>query len=600
MRKPLLLFVLLALSFSAKPIFSQAQITGVTLSVYDAILPNTCLLPAKDSVLVFGYTSGTSTTADTVTLNLNFDDGFDTIVKIGLSAGTSVSFYSNVIHTITMPGTYSTYVTAIATGGSTASATSPAAYVLSDSCSTTQGMMYFDLNGNCVRDPGEPGMMYMPILIVNTVSGDTTFAGWTDDTGHYSITLLPGSYELLTNNEPVEGNIVPTCPSSGATSFSVFTSGTYTYNFAYQCGTPTSFDMRASLAYTSLVAGHDADMWIDCSDWFWFSRFNCTSLTSTVTLTMDPRISYVSFISAWGPGPSSVSGSTLTWNLSTLDDMYGLWAEIHVHCSSTLTIGDTLCNTLYASPTSLTDPDLANNTVHACTPAGAAYDPNGKAVSPLGIGSAGYIPNNTPLSYVIHFQNTGTAAAESITVVDTLNSNLDMKTLHVVNASAPVNIYSSGNIVKFRFNNINLPDSSVSPNGSIGAIEFDVMPKSGLAPGTLIPNRAGIYFDYNPVVMTNTTLNTIELTTGAAQLATKAMNVSVYPNPADDHIVVITNDHSDFTVSMIDLLGRTIETGSSANGTAKINTKSVTEGLYLLKVNDLKGNDLTTKVEVSH
>ncbi len=78
------------------------------------------------------------------------------------------------------------------------------------------------------------------------------------------------------------------------------------------------------------------------------------------------------------------------------------------------------------------------------------------------------------------------------------------------------------------------------------------------------------------------------------------MNVSVFPNPADDHIVVITNDHSDFTFSMIDLLGRTIESGSSANGTAKLNTKGVTEGLYLLKVNDLKGNEITTKVEVSH
>jgi hypothetical protein len=423
--------------------------------------------------------------------------------------------------------------------------------------------------------------------------------GYTDYTGHYAFTLMPGSYVVLSNYEGLGGDIAPTCPSTGSASITV-TSGPIVQNFAYQCASPTTMDMSVAMAYTSMTAGHDAWMWLTAGDWFWFSHLTCSSLSATVTLTLDPRVHYVAYDPTYGPAPTSVSGSTITWNITTLTDLYGLWAHIRVHCDPTLTISDTVCNTLHVTPTALTDPNLANNTINACTPVGASYDPNGKSVSPQGTGTQGYIPNNTPLTYNIHFQNTGTAAATKVTLLDTISSNLDMRSLHVLKSSAPVNIHVAGNVVEFRFNNINLPDSSTDPIGSNGSIEYGISPKTSLAPGTQIRNRAGIYFDYNPVVLTNSTLNTVQTTTGVQHLTGNNISASIYPNPANNLLTIREDNQAAFTVALVDLLGRTITTIQSNNGIAQINTASVTNGVYFISITNNDGNNLTSKVMVQH
>ncbi|MBI4647011.1 MAG: T9SS type A sorting domain-containing protein [Bacteroidia bacterium] len=52
-----------------------------------------------------------------------------------------------------------------------------------------------------------------------------------------------------------------------------------------------------------------------------------------------------------------------------------------------------------------------------------------------------------------------------------------------------------------------LPDSASDPEGSKGQIIFAVKANSNTPDGTIVFNRAGIYFDYNEVVFTNTTHN---------------------------------------------------------------------------------------------
>jgi uncharacterized repeat protein (TIGR01451 family) len=394
---------------------------------------------------------------------------------------------------------------------------------------------------------------------------------------------MPGSYVLLTDYVNMGNNIAPTCPSSGSLTLSTYFGGTITQNFAYQCATPTSLDMSVSLASTAFTAGHDAWMWIGAGDWFWFSHFDCTPLSATVTLTLDSRLSYVTYAPIWGPGPSSVSGSTITWNISTVGDLYGLSSQILVHAPSTLLLTDTLCNTLHVTPTSLTDPDLTNNTIYDCRPVGVSYDPNGKSVSPAGFGPQGYIHNGTPLTYLIHFQNTGTAAASNITVVDTLDNNLDLKTLHVLHSSSPVLVYEDGNKVKFKFNNINLPDATADPEGSTGAIAYEIKPKNSLAPGTQIRNRAGIYFDYNPVVMTNGTLNTIEATTGV-QVAPTMPAATIYPNPATEEFTIHAPGNVYSTYTVTNMLGETLLAGDIGGARTGVNAHSLPAGIYTVRL----------------
>ncbi|UOQ53567.1 DUF7619 domain-containing protein [Hymenobacter cellulosivorans] len=145
-----------------------------------------------------------------------------------------------------------------------------------------------------------------------------------------------------------------------------------------------------------------------------------------------------------------------------------------------------------------------------CLPIVDSFDPNDKQVVPAGLTSQHYTPTNTPLRYQVRFQNTGTDAAYRVVVVDTLSAQLDVSTLQVGAASHPFRLKVSGMgrpVLTFTFDPILLPDSVSDEPGSHGFVQFTVRPKAGLPDKTEVANHADIYFDYNPAVRTNMTLN---------------------------------------------------------------------------------------------
>jgi uncharacterized repeat protein (TIGR01451 family) len=142
-----------------------------------------------------------------------------------------------------------------------------------------------------------------------------------------------------------------------------------------------------------------------------------------------------------------------------------------------------------------------------------SFDPNDKQVSPLGFTENHYVKPNTELEYLIRFQNTGTAEAVNISVVDTLSTDLDMETFHLMSTSHPSELQieniAGKQVLKWHFKNINLPDSTHNEPQSHGYIKFKIKHKTGIAEGTIIQNFADIYFDFNEPVRTNTTVSNI-------------------------------------------------------------------------------------------
>ena len=55
-----------------------------------------------------------------------------------------------------------------------------------------------------------------------------------------------------------------------------------------------------------------------------------------------------------------------------------------------------------------------------------SHDPNDKQVSPRGCGPAGLIHRDQPLTYLIQFQNLGTAPAQRVIIRDLLDDGLDL------------------------------------------------------------------------------------------------------------------------------------------------------------------------------
>ena len=119
-------------------------------------------------------------------------------------------------------------------------------------------------------------------------------------------------------------------------------------------------------------------------------------------------------------------------------------------------------------------------------------------------------PSTSMLDYLIRFQNTGNDTAFTVVVRDTMDTQLNLSTLTIIGNSHPVQYSVTGqNHVAFTFPNILLVDSNTNEPLSHGYIAYRIALDSGLTTPATIENAAGIYFDFNAVVATNTVSTTL-------------------------------------------------------------------------------------------
>ncbi len=171
-----------------------------------------------------------------------------------------------------------------------------------------------------------------------------------------------------------------------------------------------------------------------------------------------------------------------------------------------------------------------------CRQSIGSWDPNDKTGFPAGVGTEHFISPTTELDYLIRFQNTGTDTAFNVTIRDTLSQNLDPLSLRPGTASHDFSFNMLGNgVAVFSFKNINLPDSTTHEAASHGFVQFRASPKKDLPPGTLLPNRAAIFFDFNAPVLTNETQHrigqTVILFLHDDNENESGQSLRVFPNP---------------------------------------------------------------------
>jgi uncharacterized repeat protein (TIGR01451 family) len=228
---------------------------------------------------------------------------------------------------------------------------------------------------------------------------------------------------------------------------------------------------------------------------------------------------------------------------------------------------------------------------NTCEPIYDAYDPNQKSVSPTGAGPNHFIDTNVVLEYTIDFQNTGTASAYTVVVTDTLAPYLDINTARMEISSNPCQMQLSGsNLLTFTFNHINLPDSSVSPLLSSGFVKFRVNQKPGNANGTVINNKAGIYFDYNAPVVTNTAtvrIGQMYVTGIQSVYADKPLQISASPNPflTSTVIKVDGENFTDLALDIYDINGQLVKHMDAKNTNSfTVDRNALNNGDYIFKI----------------
>ena len=479
---------------------------------------------------------------------------------------------ANIAHWYSTVGTYLIKQVLYNAGVAIDSVMFPYAYF---HCRSLQVKFYYDADSNCVYGGGDV-LNFFP-LTVEVDSNGVALDTFSATSGlYYKANGGPGtvySFKILS----VVPGLMVSCPMTGIL-YDTIQSSVSTYPIRY-------FGLRYIPGSGAFDLAVNTVIWITGVHDEWgdiYVRNNLGPLmNATVTLNFSTKYGFYDAT----PMPATTTGNTVTWNLSGLypgsaikDIYYELWQN-----SVPLTAGDTVHSTITVTPT-IGDVNPYNNYCVILDTVKAGCDPNEMSVSPAGCIAVDTV---TQLEYTINFVNTGNDTAFNIYVMDTLSPNVNPHSLKIVMASAAMNIEmindGVNNIVKFDLPNINLLDSSHHSQCS-GAVIFDINTKQGLADGATIFNHAGIFFDYNPVVMTDIVENIMGcpsplIISNNLPISNK---VFVFPNPVTDELTITMDQGAYTSFTITNSIGQQMIQQLLSFVQTKVNVKMLPAGLYYI------------------
>jgi uncharacterized repeat protein (TIGR01451 family) len=512
---------------------------------------------------MMSYQYNINQAANNLSVKTFFGDGQDTTVYLGATQD-----HQHYYHNYASLGTYSTK-TLLFNSGIAIDSFSDIVDVL---CEYVVLSSYMDNDNDCNRQ-------YPDTWTSGTTKIEVDSAGTIIDTVSFEARLeyktTPNTIYHFREITPPTGR-TNTCPSNNIITITTPPIGFAGYaDFGHRCNSTSSqFDLSVDLfgmfrpvstSRIQIMASNNA----------------CGTKNATITLNLSPKYKY----NTATPTPASVSGQVITWNIDLADfDKYYLLVTLDT--ATLVNLGDTVCNSVTITPTS-GDVDITNNAATTCSEVVAAWDPNDKIVFP-----SGDIAPGTQLTYTINFENMGGDTAFNIHVLDTLSDHVDPASLQVISSSHTmmkryVDNNLSKTIVKFEFPDIHLADSN-SKQYNKGFVKYSIRTKTGLPYGTEIKNRAGIYFDINPVVLTEYAYNRIPWPASIGE-AYVANGLTVYPNPVTDILTIKDKDRNYLKFRLLNYVGYVITAKQLDGSITQIDLKKLQPGIYYLQVIGEKG-----------
>jgi uncharacterized repeat protein (TIGR01451 family) len=448
-------------------------------------------------------------------------------------------------------------------------------------CTTIPLKLFYDENMNCIKDVGETNPA-IPVLIeidsngvaIDTISVISSFyytaIGLYGDI--YTFKALPNSvYQIV-------------CPVNGIVSYTI---SNINYapdvNVGVSCNN-SAFDLAEHLVIPT------TGTWDQIGN-IYIQNATCLSSNATVTVNFSPKYASQNQWNAQ-PTPTSHTPTSITWDIANLNAIYTNPNPMHLQYQvwytpslGQLVIGDTVNSYAEIDPIA-GDINTGNNSTSTTDTVRGGCDPNEMWVAPTG-----HIYAGTQLKYTINFENTGNDTTYNVYVMDTLSDNVNARSVRLVAASNAMNVSyltaNGHNIVRFDFPNINLLDSSHHGQCD-GMVIFNVNTKEGLPDGTTIFNHAGVFFDNNPVVITDTVENIIGQPEKVNNIT--ANTISIYPNPASTTLTINTGNTQYTTYTITNSLGQMITEQPLTTKMAKADISSLAAGIYYIT---LKGDNGT-------
>ncbi len=346
---------------------------------------------------------------------------------------------------------------------------------------TVLGRAFIDSNKNSIKDLNE---QWANNFEVNLTCNNKTYKTYTDANGYYNVSARDtGVFKVYVS----AANWYVAKPDTLKGIFRQFDTTAHLNTFFAIQSPIIQFD--SVKAYTVLYGKTKAGF--NCIALTNFRNYSTGNITATVSLRFDSsKMNYLSNSSG------AVFNGVNEINKTFTTGFNGSGAIIsYLQTKPTATIGDTVWFYTIVSYNGNDNIDSFYSIVKS------SFDPNDKNATPFF--TTIQVANGSYIDYTVHFQNTGNDTAVNVVIADTLSSLLQANSFQLMGSSHNCKTTINGNKVYFEFTNIQLPDSNINQLGSNGFVSFRVKPVSNAAVGTIIPNTASIYFDYNKPVLTN-------------------------------------------------------------------------------------------------
>ncbi len=441
---------------------------------------------------------------------------------------------------------------------------------LSTDCKFITGTILYDQNNNgCdINDFDVNGFM---VNAYNATNNYSTFS----NNGTYNIGVIGDSFTVSLLNVP---DYFTVSPESATVTFS----GTNTeeLNFCLTANQTVNDLNITLLAIEEARPGFETDYQI-------VVRNVGTETINNVNATLNYDNVMQSFVSA-SPSPSSTTGSSLSFELGTLQPFETRYMDITMQTFPPPTVNedDILQFTATVTPDA-GDFTPDDNTYELEQIVVNSFDPNDKQVMQ---GAEVHIDDvDQYLDYLIRFQNTGTASAINVRILDTLHPKLDWNTLIPISASHDYVVQiTDGNQVEFIFDNINLPHEAANEPESHGFVAYKIKPKSDVQVGDVISGDASIYFDFNAPIITNMVSTEIVEFMDVSDMTNPLNQIVVYPNPTSKLLHLYVSEGIQIEGATIyDIQGKDIQ--KLQGDQTVINVESLKAGLYFLEITTNQG-----------
>ncbi|MFD2434034.1 BspA family leucine-rich repeat surface protein [Mesonia maritima] len=440
-------------------------------------------------------------------------------------------------------------------------------------CNSIVGEITYDENNNGC-DPADQGVSG---FMINANDGTNDLKTYSSN-GSYTLGTIGTNFTVSVINYPSYYSVSPASQSVTFTS-----SSTEVIDFCVTANQSIEDLNITLLPISEARPGFEADYQLVVENLG-------TQTIPNATVTVDFDDAMQSFVSA-SVTPTSTTANQLTFDVNNLHPLTNQKIDFTQQTFQPPTVnGDDILSFTATVTPNTNDNTPTDNVFNFDQVVVNSYDPNDKQVLQ---GEEIYEEETDEyLDYLIRFQNTGTASAINVRILDTLHPKLDYSTLKPVSASHNYHIeITDENQVEFIFDGINLPDENTNEPASHGFVAYKIKPKNDVTVGDFIEGDARIYFDFNAPIITNMT-------------STEIIDNIILP-PTVDFIGDKTNIDKDVAVSFTDLSsnsptswewtfdGGTPNTSSQQNPTVTYQQ----EGTYsvTLKATNTGGSNILTK-----